>query len=389
MRAAAAAAAAALLGAACTSLPPTGEPAADAPEPEATVQTRFARFTSTPFARLPASRDEDWEPALAAFRASCRKIGRKAVWEQACRAAEDAGSGGARAFFARSFTAWRVSGLAGGEGEGLMTGYYEPELRGSRERSEAYPHPVLGLPDDLIVVDMADVYPKLRGMKLRGKVVGRRLVAYDDRRGIRNRPELLERALCWVDDATEAFFLQVQGSGRIRLDDGSVMRVGFADQNGRPYRAVASKLIADGVMQRHQASMQAIKAWVNEHPDRADALFDYNPSYVFFREIEGLAPEAGPVGAQGVPLTAGASVAVDLRYWPLGLPFLVSAEQDLPPLRFARPVVAQDTGGAIRGLVRFDYFWGSGDAAGAQAGRQKSRAAAWALVPKGFTPADL
>lgn len=168
-----------------------------------------------------------------------------------------------------------------------------------------------------------------------------------------------------------------------------MIRVSYADQNGRPYKAVANWLIARGDMTRSEASMQAIRSWAKSHPAEVPELLAYNPSYVFFKDMGPAPAGTGPNGAQGVPLTPGASVAVDRTRWKYGTPFFVDVSQTLPAMRFSRPVIAQDTGGAIRGVIRFDYFWGSGDAAGESAGRQKSRVRAWALVPRGHRPEEL
>ncbi len=203
----------------------------------------------------------------------------------------------------------------------------------------------------------------------------------------RARAGLMDRyVICWVDDPIEAFFLQIQGSGRIALDDGSVMRVGFADQNGHPYRAVAGWLVKNAGLSTSEMSMQRIKRWAKENPNRTQELLNANPNFVFFSERRGSSPEEGPLGAQEVPLTAEASVAVDRRYWPLGLPFVLDIEQASPRMKMARAVVAQDTGSAIRGVLRFDYFWGYGEQAGSRAGAQKSDVRAWILMPRGEDP---
>ena len=249
-------------------------------------------------------------------------------------------------------------------------------------------HPIYGVPDDLLVIDLVDLYPELKGMRLRGKLEGRRVVPYDTRGVIQKRTDLDRWAIAWVDDPIAAFFLHVQGSGRILLPDGTYMRVGFADQNGYRYRSIGTWLVEKGHLKPHELSMQRIRAWAKENPKRVEEALAQNPSYVFFEERNG-DPNLGPTGAQGVPLTPRASVAVDPKFWALGTPAVVSVSQEKPALRFVKPVVAQDTGGAIRGPIRFDFFWGFGDDAGAAAGRQKSRVEAWMLVPNGLEPRDL
>lgn len=356
------------------------------------------RFGKSSFAELPPVTDESWEAALAAFKLSCSKMGTGAMWLDACSNAQFVGEGRAREFFLTWFDLWRVaadtratnaSNNAGIVDTGLATGYYEPLLRGSRTRHGPYQHPIYRVPDDLIAVELDALYPQLKGLRLRGKLVGGKLVPYDSRAEIERRARLgqMQRyALCWVDDPVEAFFLQIQGSGRIALEDGTYMRVGFADQNGHPYKAVAKWLAENAGLSLSEMSMQRIKRWAKENPQRTQELLNANPNFVFFAERKGGDPELGPIGAQGVPLTAQASVAVDRRYWPLGLPFVIDVKQTRPAQAFTRAVVAQDTGSAIRGVLRFDYFWGFGEAAAGPAGAQKSAVRAWILMPKGEDP---
>ena len=270
-----------------------------------------------------------------------------------------------------------------------MTGYYEPLLTVSKHRTERHTTPILSTPDDLIIVDLAEAYPKLKGMRLRGKIQGRKLVPYDTRAKIVARKDLDKYSIAWSDDPVAVFFLQIQGSGRLRTEEGELIRVGYDDQNGRPYKAVGSWLVDQGYLKRHELSMQNIRAWAQNNPDKVDTLLNQNQSFVFFKEKKGRDPNEGPIGAQGLPLTPKASVAVDRRYIALGTPVLVSVSQTNPNLNFTKPVVAQDTGGAIKGPIRFDFFWGFGDEAGKNAGRQKSQARAWLLLPNGVTPESL
>ena len=354
--------------------------------------TSFARFESVPFTELPAARAEDWTNALKAFRTSCTAMGMKPLWLEACANAQLTSDEAAADFFARWFEAWKVTSLedkARPSDTGLMTGYYEPMLHGSRMKHGDYQYPLYGVPDDLITVDLATLHPQLKGLRLRGKVVGNRLVPYDTRGQIEKRGDLAGKVLCWVDDPVDAFFLQIQGSGRVLLEDGTFLRVGYADQNGHPYKAIGAWLVENAGLKREEMSMQRIRKWVRDNPQRTRELLDTNPNFVFFAERTGFADDEGPIGAQGVPITGGATVAVDRRYWQLGVPFLTDVSQAKPAMHFVRPVVAQDTGGAIRGVIRFDYFWGYGDIAGLQAGRQKSDARCWVLVPRGKTPADV
>lgn len=376
--------AAALLLAACTTPEAPIKPVVPA-HPE-------VAFEESSFDRLPQVQDYTWEPALAAFKRSCEAMRNDPVWKDVCSGALATDPIGAQRFFLANFTPWKVF-VANEEptlvqDTGLMTGYYEPELLGSRTRTESFIHPIYGVPDDLLVIELSELYPQLRGLRLRGKLEGRRVVPYDDRATIQKRTDLASRAIAWVNDPVDAFFLHIQGSGRIRLPDGTFMRVGFADQNGRKYHSIGTWLNREGHLKSHELSMQRIRRWARDNPSLVDEALAQNPSYVFFEERTG-SPDLGPLGAQGVPLTPETSVAVDLRYWRLGTPFIVDASQTNPPLNIVRPVIAQDTGGAIRGIIRFDYFWGFGNKAGEAAGRQKSQTLSWVLVPIGMNPEDI
>jgi membrane-bound lytic murein transglycosylase A len=265
----------------------------------------------------------------------------------------------------------------------LITGYYEPLLRGSRKPSSRYRYPLYGIPDDLVVVDLAELYPELKSMRLRGRLEGRRLVPYPDRARIEATPPPLRgKEIAWVEDEIDLFFLHIQGSGRIQLDTGETMRVGYAEQNGHPYRSIGRILVQRGELSLEQASMQSIKAWARRHPQKTSELLNSNGSYVFFRELPG--SEGGPPGSLGVPLTAGRSIAVDPRHVPLGAPVFIATTWPNTSRPLNRLMLAQDTGGAIRGPVRADFFWGHGEAAGREAGRMKQRLRMWVLLPHGY-----
>lgn len=363
-------------------------------KPERT--TSDPEFAPSTFADVGSTDPEHWRSALSAFLQSCRVTAKQSVWAGVCARAAATDPAAAQEFFHTNFTPWRVTTVerdADGDevkrtDTGLMTGYFEPLLYGSRTKQAPFVYPIYGVPDDLLIIDLAELYPELKGKRLRGKLDGRRVVPYDTRGTIQNRTDLEPWAIAWVDDPVAAFFLQVQGSGRILLPDGTFMRVGFADQNGYRYRSIGNWLVKNSELKSHQLSMQQIRAWAKRNPDRVKEALAQNPSFIFFEERQGN-PSLGPTGAQGVPLTAQASIAVDPSRWSLGTPFIVEASQERPALAFTRPVIAQDTGGAIRGLIRFDYFWGFGDEAGEAAGRQRSTARTWVLVPNGFTPEDI
>ncbi len=356
------------------------------------------------FDALPAVSLNDWAGSWPAFLNSCSALARRDAWREVCAQtlAIDARDGAAvRDFFVTRFDVYRVSSRqiennveTAASTSGLVTGYYEPLLRGSRVRSDKYPVPIYRVPDDLIVVDLGPVYPELSNMRLRGKLQGRRVVPYATRGEITGSNALAGQELLWVDDSIEAFFLQIQGSGRVQFDDGTVVRVGYGDQNGHPYRSLGRWLVDQGQLTIDQASMQGIKSWAQRNPARLKEAMDHNSSFVFFRELPLGNANAGPLGALGVALTPGYSLAADARFIPLGAPVVLATtdpNSQTPDSKapLVRPMMAQDTGGAIRGPLRFDFFWGFGAAAGERAGRQKYEGQAWVLVPKGTTPESL
>ncbi|MDR1162308.1 MAG: MltA domain-containing protein [Candidatus Accumulibacter sp.] len=386
----------ALLGVLLTGCPslPEAPPmrAPDAPSPASSVPsatTQSPPIQPADWADLPAWDDDDLRGVLSAFRHSCRALSKRAYWPLWRTACEDAerlpADDGARlrGFFESQLRPYLLTNPDGST-QGRVTGYYEPLLRGARERSEVYAHPLLGTPPDLLTIDLSEVAPDLKNRRLRGRLVGRRVLPYFSRADIVAREAAYsEHALFWVDDAVELFFLQIQGSGRIRLPDGNVVRVGYADQNGHPFRPIGNVLLKKGEIGPHELSMQGIQAWARAHPEELDDVLNANPSYVFFRELTGRVREdEGPLGALGVPLTPGRSIAVDSRM-PilLGAPVFLSTTYPNSPEPLRRLVMAQDTGGAIRGVVRADFFWGFGADAGRQAGKMKQTGRMWVLLP--------
>lgn len=315
----------------------------------------------------------------------CSTLSRQRVWSAVCAEAANAPAAKAREFFERRFTPWRMAGAD----TSLVTGYYEPLLNGSRRRQGANLHPVYAPPADLLTIDLGDLRPDLRGQRLRGRLEvrpeGSRVVPYFNRAEIESgRAPLAGREILYVDDAVELFFLQVQGSGRVRLSGGTTVRLNYADQNGHPYRSIGRTLVERGELRLEQASMQGIKAWARTNPARLTELLNTNPSYVFFRETTA-DPELGPRGALGVPLTAGRSVAVDPAFVPLGAPVWLATTFPDSTRPLERLMLAQDTGGAIRGPQRADFFWGFGEAAGREAGRMRQSGELWLLWPADAT----
>lgn len=346
-------------------------------------------FTPGTFADLPGWQDDDQREAWSAFMASCSVLGRRAQWAEPCAIARgvDAGDLAAvRTFFESNFVPNLVRTKEGAQ-SGMITGYYEAMLRGSRSRSDVYQTPLYRVPDDLLTIDLSEVYPQLKNMRLRGRVVGKKVVPYDTRAQI-DTGKLAGNELLWVDDPVEAFFLEVQGSGRVLLDSGETVRVAYADQNGHPYKAIGRWLVEQGVMPANQVSAQSIKAWIEANPHRRQELFNANPSYIFFREERLPDPSVGPKGALGVPLTPARSVAIDPSFIPLGAPIYLSTTEAGSDVPMRRLVMGQDTGGAIRGEVRADFFYGFGPEAADKAGRMKQPGTVWVLLPKTAAPAQ-
>lgn len=318
--------------------------------------------------------------ALEAFRISCPSLVKRTDasgltrgedWRAACDAARTTQPRDVAAFFARYFEAVQVA-----DGKAFATGYYEPEIAGSRTRRAGYEVPVYGRPADLIDVDLGTFSDTLKGKSIRGRVDGTKLVPYYDRTAI-EQGALAGRGLeiAWAADPVELFFLQIQGSGRLRLPDGGVMRIGYASQNGRDYTGIGKLMLDRGILPRGQASMQGIMAWLRANPEKGREIMRENKSYVFFRELTG----PGPLGAMGLPVTGQGSVAADPKFVPMGAPVFLSMDrQDATGLW-----VNQDTGGAIKGPNRFDTFWGAGEEARAIAGGMAARGTAWLLLPKG------
>ena len=381
---------AALAGCATNQPPPVPAPAP------------LIRLDSAQFIELEAWPQSDPRDALQAFVRSCAVLAAKpddaqlggvnyagtaAEWRHVCDVAALVSTDGpdaVRGFFESEFVPYRVGQATGA---GLFTGYYEPELRGSRTRHGAYQTPLYGVPLDLVNVDLGLFRETLKGQRIVGKVADGRLIPYPARAEIESAGLGSAAPILYVDDPVDAFFLQIQGSGRVVLDDGSVVRAAYAAQNGRPYTAIGAVLIQRGELTRDTVSMQSIRAWLAEHPAEAPQLMNANASYVFFEERAIGDPRLGAVGAGGVPLTPEASLAVDLTVHALGVPVWLETtapdpDQAKPERTFDRLLVMQDTGGAIRGPVRGDVYWGYGVDAGSIAGRMRSQGRMIVLLPR-------
>lgn len=316
---------------------------------------------------------------------SCDALRNKDAWKEVCQLSNNLTSPtdhDIKTFFYQHFNLYKAL-QKNGKDEGLVTGYYQPLLKGSKKRSRKYQVPLYGPPSDLITVDLSEVYPDLKYKRLRGRVEGNKLIPYHTREEItEDKYPLKGNELFWVKDAVEAFFLEIQGSGVIAFEDGTRTQVGYADQNGHPYRSMGRELIHKGELSRHKVSMQSIKAWAKKNKKKLQRFMNANPSVVFFRELPPGLP--GPIGALGVPITAERSVAVDRKFVPLGAPIILSTTQPNSKKTLKQIMVAQDTGGAIGGGVRIDYYWGQGNVPGRKAGSMKQQGKVWVMLPKDF-----
>lgn len=305
---------------------------------------------------IPGWQNDDVSSTWQAFLISCNRTGSN-TFTTICRDAKTYSpthAEGLRSFFETHFLPYQTVNADGGR-EGLITGYYEPLLFGSRTPSERFRYPLYKKPHPTVSYFSRE---EIDG-------AGSPLGGYE---------------LMWVDDLVDLFFLHIQGSGRIALESGEITRVGYAGQNGHPYVAIGKLLIEDGELVRETVNLPTIKAWLRLNPEKAPMLLNRNPSYVFFRELPpGL---DGPIGAQGVALTGGSSVAVDPAYIPLGVPVFLDTVWPGTAVPLQRLMVAQDTGGAIKGAVRADFFWGFGPEAEDYAGRMKEAGRIWVLLPR-------
>ncbi|RZU36878.1 membrane-bound lytic murein transglycosylase A [Fluviicoccus keumensis] len=347
------------------------------PKPEAPT----ARYLPAEWIALP-----DWpgEKLLATWPAwlnSCKRLASRPVWKDACAEAvmlDPKDDETVREFFERRFSPWRIESSTGAQ-SGLITGYYEPLLTGGLSAKPGRV-PFFSVPEDLLTLDIGSLYPELKGRRVRGRLVGKTVTPYWSRADISSgKLTGNPKVLAWADDAVEAFFMEVQGSGRIKLDDGSMIRLGYADQNGHPYKSIGRWLVDQGELTLDQASMQSIRAWAAAHPERLQEMLNANPSQVFFRILPGT---DGPIGALNVPLTDEASVAIDPKFVPLGTPLYLATTRPNSGKAMNRMVHAQDTGGAIAGPIRADFFWGFGDQPGELAGKMKQQGQIWLLWPK-------
>lgn len=360
------------------------------------------KFQQVAWTALPGWQDDNLNQVWKGFINNCKGLMRPVsgslamqaratprAWQPVCQAAVQSGltpdtaaAPAVRQFLQAHLQPWRVLDASGKPAQNTVTGYYEPLVHASRKRHGDYQWPLYAPPEDLLTIDLGTVYPELAGKRIRGKLAGKRVVPYDTRAEIAATAARQPPVIVWVDDPVEAFFLQIQGSGRASLDNGETIRLAYADHNGRPYASIGQWLAKKGELPLAQTSMQNIKAWAKRNPARVQEMLNANPAMVFFNEETITDPELGPKGAYGIPLIGQRSVAVDTSFVPLGAPLYLATDYPASKKPLERMVFAQDTGAAIKGAARTDFYWGSGDEAGAMAGRMKQRGEMWVLWPK-------
>lgn len=351
---------------------PSLEDTQDAPLIYTTLESDMrTKVVEDDFSSLSAWNQENYEEILALFQQSCRSSKVLKIYKDLCTKAASQES--AKEFLQEEFTPYKIY-TAQEKHDGLLTGYYEPFLRGSFEKDETFRYPIYRKPNDMITVDLSAVYPELKNYRLRGRVVGDKLIPYYSRQESNERG-LDADILCYTDSQLDRFFLEIQGSGRVFFDDNSSMYVGFENQNGHKYRAIGRYLVKIGALRLEDVSLQSIREWLSANPSRIDEVLNYNQSMVFFQKRE-----QGATGSLGFELTPKRSVAVDRRYIPLGS--MLYMESQIKDESLSQVVFAQDTGGAIKGPIRADLFLGSGEEALDVAGHLKSPLRLWILLPK-------
>ena len=356
-------------------------------------------FLETDIDSLPGWNNDKVLNAFPALQKSCRsilkrlnrrqsskkKLKKHSSWQNVCDqiTTNSFGEDSFREFLKSKFNAYQIRYR--GSDEGLFTGYYEPTLDGSLKLSREYKTPIYPKPTDLIHVNLGEWKESLNNSRILGRVVGNKLKPYFSRSDISKGA--LDREITpilWLKSEIDAFFLHIQGSGRVVLQDGAVHRLGYAGKNGRKYYPIGRYLLEIGAIPKENISMQSIKKWLRENPGKKKDVMNMNPSYVFFRKLNG---KDGPIGAQGVVLTSGRSLAVDRHYSKLGAPVWLSANfEDEEGKKLQRLMVAQDTGGAIKGPIRGDVFWGSGEIAEQLAGTMKAKGSIYVFYPKSINP---
>lgn len=371
--------------------------------PDTPARTLVGKFQAVQWGALPGWSDDRLEYVWKGLINNCKGLMRPIsgslamparanprAWQPVCLAVQRSGitpdttdTVAVRNFLETHLQPWRLLDANGRIAKNTVTGYYEPLIRASKRKHGDYQWPLYAVPNDLLTIDLGSLYPELAGKRVRGKVVeGNRVVPYDTRGDITSKPHRQPPVLVWADDPVEAFFLQIQGSGRAILDNGAAVRLAYGDHNGHPYQSIGKWLADKGELPLAQTSMQNIKKWAKENPHRVHEMLNVNTAMVFFNEEKIIDPVLGPKGAYGIPLIAERAVAIDPTFVPLGSLVYLSTNYPATSQPLRKLVFAQDTGAAIKGAARTDFYWGTGDQAGSQAGRMKQNGEMWVLWPK-------
>lgn len=371
--------------------------------PETPERPLASKFQAVQWGALPGWTNDDLNHVWKGFINNCKGLMRPVsgslamparatprAWQPVCLAAQRSGLGvesqntqQIRQFLEANLQPWRLLDSSGQIAKNTVTGYYEPLLRASKTKQGAYQWPLYAVPNDLLTIDLGSLYPELAGKRIRGKVTdGNRVVAYDTRSEITANSARQPEVLVWAEDPVEAFFLQIQGSGRAVLENGNAVRLAYGDHNGHPYSSIGKWLADKGELPLAQTSMQNIKQWAKDNPHRVHEMLNVNKAMVFFNEEAIVDPLLGPKGAYGIPLIAERAIAVDPTFVPLGTPVYLATNYPASQQPLRKLVFAQDTGAAIKGAARTDFYWGTGEQAGSQAGRMKQTGEMWVLWPK-------
>jgi len=330
------------------------------------------KLVKSDFDQLPNWKNEDYFKAFNSFVNSCKSSKTKKIYKQSCINAKYTSD--PKVFLTTEFTPYEIL-IQNAEADNLLTGYYEPQLKGSLTKKEPYIYPIYETPNDLIVIDLSEQYPELKDFRLRGRLQGKKIVPYYERAKV-NKDELLDaKIICYTDSKVDLFFLEVQGSGRVALESGETIFIGYDNQNGHPYSSIGKYLVKSGEIAQDKISLQTIREWFKQNPLKVDEVLNHNKSMVFFKQRDKAA-----TGSLGLELTPNRSIAVDRRYIPLGSMLYLNA--DIQEIDVSRIVMAQDTGGAIKGSVRADMFCGYGKEAEVKAGMLMAPLKLWILLPK-------
>jgi len=322
---------------------------------------------------------DDLQMALSVFKKDCKKSQKYDNLTAICEKTNDVNAtANAKEFFTSNFTPYKLVGEDKKQA-GLITGYYEPLLHGNIYKTKKYQYPIYSVPTDLLTIDLTEAYPDLKDYVLRGKLVGNKVLPYKTRKeldAIDNRYDKYLKPICYVDDKIDLFFLHIQGSGKVKLQNGKILNIAYGQQNGRQYYSIGRKLIELGAIEAKDVSLQSIKKWLNENPERIDEILNLNDSYVFFYKSSQAA-----TGSLGTQLTANRNLAVDKNYIPLGFPVFINTTNPVTNKPINQLMVAADTGGAIKGQIRADYFFGNGKVAEELAGKMKQQGILYMLIP--------